>query len=175
MPTGSSLPRPHGTSWWIAVLMAPTFLVCGLLIWLVIDRLYSVGPFDRSQITLAVAVPLCLLAPGAAAASRHTIGSSLSTRLTAVLAIAISTLLGTALLMSSSAGCPLGLQAAAAVAACAIGVGGSFALAVFAARKVSGQPAVAWGSAAAVWLLGMAASVLLLVALVPPLTCGPRF
>ena len=51
--------RPHVGLW-----VGPLLVAVSLLVWLVADRLVVIGPFDRAQITGAIALPLFLLAPG---------------------------------------------------------------------------------------------------------------
>ena len=60
---GRYLTRTQRFGW----LLGPATLAGSWLAWVIADRALVIGPFDRAQITLFLAVPLLLVSPGATA------------------------------------------------------------------------------------------------------------
>lgn len=164
--------RPHVGLW-----VGPLLVAVSLLVWLVADRLVVIGPFDRAQITGAIALPLFLLAPGTLGVAAAQADARRG-RLALALVPAALGVLAVAGLMATVAqvGCrPVAGPADVLAPALPVGlaVALAFGLPALAARRLAGRGSlVAVASAAALALVGAVVVVGVALAAFPVLSCA---
>ncbi len=164
--------RPHMGLW-----VGPLLVAVSLLVWFVADRLGVIGPFDRAQITGAIALPLFLIAPGTlgvAAAQADTRRGRLALALVPVAlgVLAVVGLMGT---VAQVACRPVAGPAdvLAPVLPVGLAVALAFGLPALTARRLAGRGTfVAVASAAALALLGAAVVLGVALAAFPVLSCA---
>lgn len=161
----------------VGLWVGPLLVGVSLLAWLVADRLVVIGPFDRTQITGVVVLPLFLLAPGTLGVAAGQADARRG-RLALALVPTVLGVLAVAGLMATvrQVGCrpvvgPADVLAPALPVGLAVAL--AFGLAALAGRRLADRGSlVAIAVAAAIALVG--AGVVLGVALVgfPVLSCA---
>ena len=164
--------RPRVGLW-----VGPLLLTVSLVVWFVADRLVIVGPFDRSQITGFIAIPLLLLAPGAlgvAAAEAEARSGRLALALVPA-ALGVLTVVGLMATVAQIDCRPVASPADVLGPAIPVGlaVALAFGLPALAARRLADRGGlVAVASAAAFALVGAVVVVGVALAAFPVLSCA---